>query len=134
MRLPSSIFTISIFFTTTVTDAASALSPPSRLWATHYNGNVYTLTFAEGKLSLTDTLKTCGEMPSWLTFDAESRVLYCSDESGSADPGMHGSLTAYQAAADGKLTPIATTQTVGGGVSSIIFEAGEREKFLAIAH
>lgn len=132
MHLFTSLFTIPALVAVVAARTAPA-SSPSRLWATHYNGNVYTLTFADGELRLTDTLKTCGGMPSWLTFDPETRVLYCSDESGSADPSAQGSLSAYRAAGDGALTQIATTRTVGGGVNSVIFEAGDR-KFLAIAH
>lgn len=116
---------------------ASAVPKPAqqaRLWATHYNGNVYTLTLDGEDLSLTDTMKTCGNMPSWLTFDSETRVLYCSDEDGTADPSTHGSLTAYHAARDGKLQEIATTKTIGGGVNSVIFENGDGGKYLAIAH
>lgn len=116
--------------------ASAAPKPPhsARLWATHYNGNVYTLTLDGEHLSLTDTLKTCGKMPSWLTYDSGTRVLYCSDEDGTADPSTHGSLTAYSAAPNGKLHEIATTKTIGGGVNSVIYENGDGGKYLAIAH
>jgi 6-phosphogluconolactonase (cycloisomerase 2 family) len=116
---------------------ASAAPKPAhkaRLWATHYNGNVYTLTLDGDELSLTDTLKTCGNMPSWLTFDSETRVLYCNDEDGTADPSTHGTLTAYHASPNGKLHEIATTKTIGGGVHSVIYENGDGGKYLAIAH
>ncbi|KAJ6113865.1 hypothetical protein N7523_007182 [Penicillium sp. IBT 18751x] len=106
----------------------------AHLWATHYNGNVYTLSLDGENLSLTDTMKTCGNMPSWLTFDSEARVLYCSDEDGTADPSTHGTLTAYKAASNGKLREIATTNTIGGGVNSVIYENDDGEKYLAIAH
>lgn len=109
--------------------------PTSRLWATHYNGHIYTLEFDGSRLSQTDALETCGSMPSWLTFDAEARVLYCSDESGTAQPDTHGSLTAYAAhPGGGKLEALAATETVGGGVSSVVYEAEAGGKFLAIAH
>ncbi|KAJ5142229.1 hypothetical protein N7526_003224 [Penicillium atrosanguineum] len=116
---------------------ASAAPKPAhqaRLWATHYNGNVYTLALDGENLSLTDTMKTCGKMPSWLTFDSKARVLYCSDEDGTADPSTHGTLTAYDAAPDGKLHEIATTKTIGGGVNSVIYENDDGGKYLAIAH
>lgn len=107
----------------------------SRLWATHYNGNVYTLTLSGSNLSIADTQKTCGAMPSWLTFDSESKILYCSDENGTSDPSTHGSLTAYHVdGPGGKLAQIAKTNTVGGGVNSVIFEAGKKDKYIAIAH
>ncbi|KAJ6008094.1 hypothetical protein N7540_012070 [Penicillium herquei] len=104
------------------------------LWATHYNGNVYTLSLKGDNLSLTDTKKTCGDMPSWLTFDAESKTLYCSDESGTADPDTHGTLSAYSVGSGGKLNQVAKVDTVGGGVKSVIYEAGQSQKYIAIAH
>lgn len=73
-------------------------------------------------------------MPSWLTFDSETGILYCSDESGTADPSTHGTLSAYSVNRSGKLHQIAKTDTIGGGVKSVIFESGKGEKFLAIAH
>ncbi|CAL5874991.1 uncharacterized protein PFLUO_LOCUS9294 [Penicillium psychrofluorescens] len=112
----------------------AALAAPSHLWATHYNGNVYTLTLSGDAFSVTDTRKTCGDLPSWLTFDSHTRTLYCSDESGTSDPSTHGSLTAYHAAADGVLHELATTETIGGGVNSVIYEGDNRKKFIAIAH
>ncbi|KAJ5662677.1 Cytochrome cd1-nitrite reductase-like C-terminal heme d1 [Penicillium macrosclerotiorum] len=106
-------------------------SKPSTLWATHYNGNVYTLSLSGDSLSLASAQKTCGDMPSWLTFDAASRTVYCSDESGTAAGG--GSLTAYRASRNGTLHQFAKTETVGGGVNSVLYEA-EKGKFLGIAH
>lgn len=138
MRLATAPFLALTTLLSLASAAPNPLSPPSpgpaHLWATHYNGNVYTLTLDGTQLSLTDTLKTCGDMPSWLTLDTETRVVYCSDESGTADPSTHGSLTAYHAARDGTLHEFAHTWTVGGGVNSVIYEAGMGEKFLAIAH
>jgi 6-phosphogluconolactonase (cycloisomerase 2 family) len=108
---------------------------PAHLWATHYNGNVYTLTLNNhNDLSITQTLKTCGNMPSWLTLDPQARIVYCSDEDGTTDPSTHGSLTALHAAPDGSLREIAKTSTVGGGVASVIYEGDKGRKFLAIAH
>lgn len=123
-----------LFAAVGLVSAAPKPAHQARLWATHYNGNVYTLTLDGESLSLSHTMKTCGNMPSWLTFDSEARVLYCSDEDGTADPSTHGTLTAYQAASNGKLYEIATTKTIGGGVNSVIYENDDGEKYLAIAH
>ncbi|KAJ6141586.1 hypothetical protein N7470_009976 [Penicillium chermesinum] len=109
--------------------APSHSHAPARLWATHYNGNVYSLSLSGSELAITDTQKTCGNMPSWLTFDAESKTLYCSDEDGTTDPSTHGSLSAYAVSHDGKLKQVAKTETVGGGVYSAIFEAGAGDKY-----
>lgn len=73
-------------------------------------------------------------MPSWLTYDPESKIVYCSDEDGTADPSTHGSLTAYKPGKNGgELKQLAKTETIGGGVDSVIYEVGG-EKFIAIAH
>ncbi|KAF7719047.1 Uncharacterized protein PECH_000229 [Penicillium ucsense] len=106
----------------------------SRLWATHYNGNLYSLAFDGKSLSLTDTTETCGTMPSWLTFDPETQTVYCSGEAGTTDPSTHGSLWAYHAGRDGSLQQFAKTDTVGGGVNSVIYEDDQGDKYLAIAH
>jgi len=108
--------------------------PPARLWATHYNGNVYTLELNNHSLAIKQTLKTCGAMPSWLTLDAKTRTVYCSNEDGTADASTHGTLTALHAAADGKLHEVAVTNTVGGGVNSVIYQSDKGKKYLAIAH
>lgn len=117
-----------------LTVLTTATATPAHLWASHYNGTVYTLTLKDNDLSITQTLDTCGDMPSWLTFDPKTRTVYCSDETGSADPSDPGSLTALHAAPNGKLDEIAVTDAVGGGVNSVIYEADQGKKFLAIAH
>lgn len=118
--------------------ALLALSAPLvaavNLWATHYSGHVYTLALSGRDFRVAETSKTCGNMPSWLTFDSDARVLYCVNEDGSADPSTHGSVTAYRAGRDGKLRQVAVAETVGGGVNSVIYEGGKGGKFLAIAH
>lgn len=74
-------------------------------------------------------------MPSWLTFDSGPRVLYCSDESGDANEGGEkGSLSAYSASSEGKLRQIAKTDTIAGGVNSVVYETEVGEKVIAIAH
>ncbi|CAI7637383.1 unnamed protein product [Penicillium glandicola] len=116
------------------TTSAALTSKPAHLWATHYNGNVYTLTLKNNDLSISQTLNTCGDMPSWLTLDAHTRTVYCSDESGTADRSTYGTLTALHASPNGTLYEGAVAKTVGGGVNSVIYEAGAGRKFLAIAH
>ncbi|KAJ5567036.1 Cytochrome cd1-nitrite reductase-like C-terminal heme d1 [Penicillium sp. DV-2018c] len=113
-----------------------AKTQPSHLYATHYNGTVYTLTLDPSKndLSITQALDTCGDMPSWLTLDPKTRTVYCSDETGSADPSTHGSLTSLHVASDGTLREMAVAEAVGGGVNSVIYEGGHGGKFIAVAH
>lgn len=115
------------------TAIAKPVPAPARLWATHYNGNVYALELNNNDLTLKQTLKTCGAMPSWLTLDPKSRTVYCSNEDGTTDASTHGSLTALHVGADGQLHEGAVAETIGGGVNSVIYEA-DKGKFLAIAH
>ncbi|KOS38176.1 hypothetical protein ACN38_g11009 [Penicillium nordicum] len=114
--------------------SAIGTTSAAHLWATHYNGNVYSLTLKNNNLSLSQTLNTCGDMPSWLTLDAHTRTVYCSDENGTADASTHGSLTALHVKPDGTLREGAVAKTVGGGVNSVVYESDAGKKFIAIAH
>lgn len=105
------------------------LAKPSTLFATHYNGNVFTLTLNDNKLSLASTADTCGSMPSWLTLDAASRTLYCTDETASK-----GSETTLSVDDDGKLAETAVAKDVGGGVNSVFYTGEGEKRFLAVAH
>ncbi|KAL2011966.1 hypothetical protein VTN00DRAFT_4684 [Thermoascus crustaceus] len=118
-----------------------AIATTSTLYASHYNGNVYSLSLESNdnngsgnySLSLASSLRTCGSMPSWLTFDASDRTLYCSDEP-SDENSNSGTLTALSADQDGKLTEVAKASTVVGGVSSVIYNGANGVKHIAIAH
>ena len=149
--------------------AAAAGIKKTTLYATHYNGHIYTLTLTHPSspgpgtytLSQTQSLRTCGDLPSWLTLfpplsspegkpDANpkgntnakekekgERTLYCTDESGS--PTQNGSLTALSVSAeDGRLSEVVKVATPGGGVYSTVYETsstgGEGGRWLAIAH
>ncbi|KAL3471905.1 putative isomerase YbhE [Aspergillus californicus] len=109
------------------------------LYATHYStSSIHTLTLTNSSsgytLSESSSLETCGTYPSWVTFDASTRTLYCSDESGyrSGNEAVNGSLTALSADEDGLLSEIAVTQDApGSGVHNAIYGDGG---FLAVAH
>ncbi|CAG8893092.1 unnamed protein product [Penicillium egyptiacum] len=111
-----------------------SLAAATNLYATHYNGNIYTLSLdGKNSLSISSSLKTCGDAPSWLTFDSSARTLYCSDHSGNGT--KNGSLSSYSVNRDGKLTELAKTVDVGSAVHSTIYGGKHgREKYLAIAH
>lgn len=109
------------------------------LYATHYSGNVYTLALNANKtdndpsksLTVTSAKDTCGDMPSWLTLDAGTGVVYCSDETGNAT--APASLTALSAA-DGKLEEIVKVTDVGSAVNSVVYHGENDNQFLAVAH
>lgn len=118
---------------TATTAAAAAIARPTTLYATHYNGNIYTLHLhPNGSLTTDSAQKACGDMPSWLTLDSSTRTLYCSDESGS--PSKNGSLTSLAVQDGGYLSERAKTVTPGGGVNSVIYTSSGGGKHLAIAH
>lgn len=109
------------------------------LYATHYSGNVYTLSLNTNKtdndpnksLTVNSAQDICGDMPSWLTLDSATGVLYCSDESGNAT--TPGSLTALSVA-QGKLEEMVQVTDVGAGVNSAIYHGEQENQFLAVAH
>jgi 6-phosphogluconolactonase (cycloisomerase 2 family) len=110
-----------------------SLATATNLYATHYDGNIYTLSLDSGNsLSITSSLKTCGDAPSWLTFDSSTRTLYCSDHSGNAT--INGSLSSYSVHHDGRLTELAKTLDMGAAVHSIIYGGKHGTKYLAVAH
>lgn len=140
--------TLTLLATATATATALAASTP--LYATHYSGQVYTLRLetetparnatgnANTNLNIASAATTCGSMPSWLTLDPRAKVLYCTDETEEA-----GSLTVLTTTEsgggsgdddDGRISEIAKTGDVGGGVNSVVYRGhGERE-YLAVAH
>lgn len=107
-----------------------SLAAATNLYATHYDGNIYSLSLSGSSLSITSSLKTCGD-PSWLTFDSSTRTLYCSDHAG--DATVNGSLSSYAVDSNGRLTELAKVADVGAAVHSAIY-TGEGAKYLAVAH
>lgn len=108
------------------------------LYATHYNGTVYTLSLnledknPDNALSISSGKDTCGDMPSWLTLDRSSGVLYCSDEGGNAT--APGSLTALSTASQGTVEEIVKVEDVGAGVNSAFYGGESGAEYLAVAH
>lgn len=130
--------------------ATTALAARTPLYATHYSGQVYTLRLetetparnATGNtnLNIASAATTCGSMPSWLTLDPKAKVLYCTDETEEA-----GSLTVLTTATmsesggsgdddDGRISEIAKTGDVGGGVNSVVYRGNGGREYLAVAH
>ncbi len=110
-----------------------SLAAATNLYATHYDGNIYSLSLdGENSLSITSSLKTCGDGPSWLTFDSPTRTLYCSDHAG--DATVSGSLSSYTVDKDGRLTELAKTADVGAAVHSAMYTGENGDKYLAVAH
>lgn len=111
-----------------------SVAAATNLYATHYDGNIYSLSLDGGNsLSVTSSLKSCGDGPSWLTFDSSTRTMYCSDHAGNTS--MNGLLSSYSVNRNGRLTELANTVDVGAAVHSVIYGGKYgREKYLAVAH
>lgn len=120
---------------------AQAQTTAATLFATHYNTkSIYTLSLSRasnGSYTLTESskLETCGEYPSWITLDAETGTIYCSDEYGwkNEQQTVNGSLTALSVD-EGVLTEIAKTDAPPSGVNNVVYEGDGGEQYLAIAH
>jgi hypothetical protein len=70
----------------------------------------------------------CGPVPAWLTFDAQTRILYCLDDTTTGSAAVH----AFSAGKDGKLTHVSAITTSVGPVSSTLY-SGAGGKMLAVA-
>jgi 6-phosphogluconolactonase (cycloisomerase 2 family) len=105
----------------------------ARLYTSHYSGRISLLDLTESAgqytRSETQTLNT-GFLPSWLTYDASSRMLYLSDEG----PPANGYLSAFAADGTGRLTLSANATEHPSGVDNSQYGGPYGKSFIAIAH
>lgn len=105
----------------------------TNLYVSSYIGTVTSLSLtksANGTYSLTTVAVTNGSAPSptWLEKDKKNGVVYSLDE---GFTGPNGSISSYKTSASGELTQIDRHPTIGGPVSTIIYNEG---KAIAVAH
>ncbi|KAE8351311.1 Lactonase, 7-bladed beta-propeller-domain-containing protein [Aspergillus coremiiformis] len=113
--------------------ALPTLSSAAKIYATHYDGNVYFLDTSGDsnnlELKKAVSLTACGGTqgsPSSLNADPARGLLWCTGE------GTPGVLAALEVQQNGELKEMFKTETLGGGVNSALF--GKDNQFLAIAH
>ncbi|CZS89140.1 uncharacterized protein RAG0_00582 [Rhynchosporium agropyri] len=116
-----------------VTSTVAAVATTSNLFVSSYAGTISSLSLspaAIGGYSLkTTSVNTVAQTsPSFLNKDELNDVIYSVDEGFS---GPNGSVSAYTAADSGKLTLLGRSTTLGGPVSSVVYNGG---KGLALAH
>lgn len=99
------------------------------LYATHYTGTLSVLSLDDSSLTVVSSEKSCGPGPSWVTFDAANKVLYCVDET-----NQGGSLNAFDADAEGGLTATASAKLLGNPVHSALYGGDDGISFQAFAH
>lgn len=105
------------------------------LFVSHYSGQIYTLALTKSNsgaysLSSTSQITGCGGLPEWLTYEPNSKMLYCSDET------LYGqaSISSFQAGANYALTQTGKANTPVGGVANVLFGGADKRSYIAIAH
>ncbi|KAL2070714.1 hypothetical protein VTL71DRAFT_13740 [Oculimacula yallundae] len=116
-----------------VTSTVAAAATTSNLFVSSYAGTISTLLLSPesiGGYTLKNVAVNTVERtsPSWLTRDELNGVIYSTDE---GFFGPNGSVSAYTSSATGDLTLLGRTTTLGGPVSSVVYNGG---KGLALAH
>jgi 6-phosphogluconolactonase (cycloisomerase 2 family) len=77
-----------------------------------------------------DDSRDCGKNPSWLTYDASKRHLYCLNE---AFDEVNGTVTALSVSKDGKFSKLGSQTLLSGPVSAELNRRGNKSD-LVIAH
>ncbi|KAK5112738.1 hypothetical protein LTR62_003836 [Meristemomyces frigidus] len=105
-----------------------------QLLASHFSGQVYTLNLTSAgskyNLSVSSVITACGGLPSWLTYDAVGKAVYCSDETMSGT----GSISSFSAGTNDVLTVIGKANAPIGGVANTLFGGSNGRGYVAIAH
>jgi 6-phosphogluconolactonase (cycloisomerase 2 family) len=117
--------------------AAISLAPgawSASLIASHFAGGIYTLSLTTssnttGTLSVTSQTSGCGTTPGWIELYADSRKLYCFDESWTG----RGVIAEYGVATDGRLTLTGQVRTTGNSVHGLLYGGADGRGFVATA-
>lgn len=125
---------MSLSLAATLVAALNGVVAASNLYVSSYNGNLDSLSVWEDedglRLSLVDSNTGCGPSPAWLTWDQDSRVLYCLDE------GLirnNSSVSSFTVTRDGILS-LAERRVIPSGPSgSVIYDNGDGST-LALSH
>lgn len=106
------------------------------LFVSHFSGTVYTLSYTagnsgNGSLAVKSSTSGCGRMPSWLTFDAPTKSLYCFDETGSWGGGSV--VASFAVNADGSIKSSGQAKSTGGEVHGSLYGGVNGTSFVAMA-
>lgn len=103
------------------------------LLASHFTGNLYSLTLTESRdLTVDAEISSGNYWPSWLTVHPQSRTVFVTDGAFWAPPN---GLTTFTLGADGDLTPgSSSTLTEGGEVHSSLYGGENGTSFIGLAY
>lgn len=99
------------------------------LVASTFSGPLYSLTFNNNQLANAGQSSGCGTTPGWLQYYADSKELYCFDESWSG----RGVMTKYTVGSNAKLSQSATASTSGNDVHGQLYGGSNNRSFIASA-
>ena len=110
-----------------------ALLPAIRaatLFASHFEGTVYTLSLSDDASELTLASQVSpGGMPSWLTLDSAGSTLYVTDES-----WLGGTkISVWSVGEGGELTEAGQVPTEEGEIASCLYGGEDGKGFIAAA-
>jgi hypothetical protein len=112
----------------TLAGLAGSQAAAVTLWATAYNGGVFSLNLAQNKggYTLTEAAipggsTACGIDASWLTKDKYNDVVYCVDEAWGL---ANGTITSFKPTANGSLALFDTESTLASPVATVVYNGG----------
>lgn len=113
---------------------ASAGVKAANLFVSHFDGDISTLSLSGAdnstySLEIASSSKGCGQLPSWLSLDYDSKTLYCVDASGDGS-----TVSAMSIGADDAVTDTVQTTALGGAVHSGLYSGADGAQYLASAH
>ncbi|KAH8678802.1 Lactonase, 7-bladed beta-propeller-domain-containing protein [Tricladium varicosporioides] len=132
MRVSKSLLCGTLAASSIHTCAIAQATGSTKLYVSSYAGTITSLDLSKtaGGYSLKSVAVNTGSAPSttWIEKDPTKSIIYVLDE-GFTSP--NGSFAAYTTSASGALTQINRLMTLGGPVSSVLYNGG---KSIAVAH
>ena len=113
----------------TLASLAASQAAAVTLWATAYNGGVYSLNLDQedqGGYTLTGAAipggsTACGVDASWLTKDKYNDVVYCVDEAWGL---ANGTINSFKPTANGSLALFDKESTLASPVATVVYNGG----------
>lgn len=103
----------------------------STLLVSHFSGAVFTLSLKtqglNGTLAITSASGGCGTTPTWLQYYADTKKLYCFDESWQG----YGTIAEYNVSTDGSIIVNGQAKTTGNDVNGVLYGGPDGRSFVA---